>query len=231
MPKEVWVRKFGMPVEHKNLLELFGWCIISGEPPRKCHIIYEYCAGGTLRDLIPSRPARHPEAFIWHVFIQLAEALDAMHNLGPRHVVHRDVKPENVFLKSEYKPNCRFPTVKLGDYGSAFCEMPHPNMESHSTTLTTPAYLAPELVCSLEGDIWALGAVIHELCHGFGPVKEEGENWKIDPNARKPKDLPSRYSDVLHWQVMSCLRVDRERRPSAETLVRRLPRERPSEHR
>ena len=232
IPKEVYIRKFRMPWEHPNLLDLHGWCIIPSDPPRRCNIYYEYCAGGNLRDLIPKgHPAHHSEAFIWHVFIQLAEALDGMHNHGSQRVLHRDVKPENVFLKSQYRPNHRFPTIKLGDYGSAYCEDERANTGSDSGPMITWSYMPPEIECSAAADIWALGAVIHELCHGFSPVSEKGIHWERDPAARKPKDLPKIYSDALHWQVMSCLRSSRHDRPSAQTLVRRLHRERPSEHR
>ena len=225
MPKEVWIRKYCMPWEHRSLLDLHKWCIIDSDPPRRCNIYYEYCAGGNLRSLTPiGHPGRHPEAFIWHVFIQLAEALDAMHNRGPQRVIHRDVKPENVFLTSRYRPNHSFPTVKLGDYGSATTE------NEPGGNRGTWSYLPPEIETSAEGDVWALGAVIHELCHGFPPVSEEGSNWQRDPSARKPKDLPHPYSNVLHWKVMACLRAERERRPNSEDLVRKLHRDRPSAH-
>lgn len=233
IPKEVWIRKFAMPWDHRNLLDLWGWCIIPSDPPRRCNIYYEYCAGGNLGSLIPTgHPGLHPEAFIWHVFIQLAEALDAMHNHGTERVLHRDVKPDNVFLTKPYRPNHSFPTIKLGDYGSAFCvETDFANADPSNKPFWTWAYMAPEMECSAAADIWALGATIHELCHGFGPVVEKGIHWESNPAARKPKDLPKIYSDVLHWQVISCLRSSRNDRPSAETLVRRLHGERPREHR
>lgn len=226
MPKEVWIRTYCMPWDHRSLLDLHQWCIISSAPPRRCNIWYEYCAGGNLMTLIPrGHPGQHPEAFIWHVFIQLAEALDAMHNGGPQRVIHRDVKTENVFLTSPYRPNHSFPTVKLGDYGSATTED-----EPTGRIGGTWSYMPPEIEPSAEGDVWSLGAVIHELCHGFTPVSEKGSNWERDPGARKPKDLPRPYSDVLHWQVMACLRAERERRPSSKDLVRKLHRKRPKEH-
>ena len=225
MPQEVWIRKFCMPREHRSLVKLRGWCIIDSGPPGRCNIYYEYCAGGDLHSLIPrGHPGQHPEAFIWHVFIQVAEALDAMHNSGPRHVIHQDVKPENVFLTSRYRPNHSFPTVKLGDYGSA-----NTNPDAPGTRITW-LYMAPENECSAEADIWALGAVIHALCHGFSPVSTKHHGWKLDPRARRPRGLPSRYSNALNHRMMSCLRVDRRDRPKSESLVRNLYRERPSAH-
>ena len=225
MPREVWIRKHCMSPDHRSLVRLNGWCVTGTAPEQRCRIYYEYCAGGDLQQLIPrGHPARHPEGFIWHVFIQLAEALHEMHSRGPQHVVHRDVKPANVFLTSRYRPNHGYPTVKLGDYGFSCTE------ENTAATRVTWSYMGPEIECSAEGDIWALGAVIHALCHGFSPVSQSRSDWKCDPRARRPKNLPLRYSDALHWQVMSCLRADRGNRPNSETLVRRLHRERPREH-
>ncbi|KAK0512248.1 hypothetical protein JMJ35_005376 [Cladonia borealis] len=223
-PKEVWMIKNCMP-DHRSLVEFVGWCWLRPRSRQRCNIYFEYCAGGDLRQLIPRRnPGRYPESFIWHVFIQLAEALDAMHNRGTQHVVHRDVKPENIFLKSRYRPNHTYPTIKLGDYGCAS------NIANTNAINCTWKYMPPEIQCSAAGDIWALGAVIHELCHGFGPVSTRRRNWQRDPAARRPKDLPSRYSDALHHQVMSCLRTNRLERPNSETLVRRLHGERPTAH-
>ena len=224
MPKEVWMLKNCMP-NHRSLVKLVGWCWITPVSSQRCNIYFEYCAGGNLRQLIPRRnPGRHPESFIWHVFIQLAEALDAMHNRGSQHVVHRDVKPDNIFLKSRYRPNHTYPTIKLGDYGA-----------SSNTAITEAGncswnYMPPEIECSAAGDIWALGATIHELCHGFSPVSTRRRNWKRDPAARRPQDLPQIYSDALHHKVMACLRASRNDRPNSETLVRKLHRDRPREH-
>lgn len=223
-PREVWVRAHCMPRYHPSLLDLRGWCWAEAASPQRFNIYYEYCAGGDLGSLIPrGDPAAHPESFIWHVFIQLAEALDAMHNRGLRYVIHRDVKPENVFLTSQYRPNHSYPTVKLGDYGMS-------STEPVTGVTGSARYMGPEIECSAKGDVWALGAVIHALCHGFGPVSESNHGWRDDPNARRPIGLPSRYSDALNDQMMYCLRARRQDRPDSETLVTSLHSARPSAH-
>ena len=221
-PLEVQIRKYCMPWNHRSLLNFYGWYFIGNDARRGCQIYYEYCAGGDLGNLIPRRrhPAEHPESLIWHVFIQLAEALHAMHNLGPQHVVHRDVKPENVFLTSPYRPYHNYPTLKLGDYGLA-------TTRPVSRGAGTFYWKGPEVECSAKGDVWGLGAVIHALCHGSSPVSTARRGWERDPRARRPRNLPSRYSNTLNHRMMSCLRRDPRDRPDSETLVRRLRRERP----
>ena len=223
-PLEVQIRKFCMPRHHRNLLDFHGWDFIRTNRRDRCNLYYEYCAGGDLSRLVPGgHPATHPESFIWHIFIQLAEALDAMHNLGPQHVVHGDVKPGNVFLTSPYRPNHSYPTVKLGDYGRSVTDRV-------SDARGAISWVGPEIERSAKGDIWALGAIIHALCHGFGVVLKNHRGWRLDPHARRPKDLPSRYSNHLNHRMMSCLRRDPRDRPDSETLVRKLHRERPRAH-
>ena len=220
-PLEVQIRKYCMPRHHDNLLDFCGWDSMRTSAGEQCSIYYEYCAGGDLKKLIPKRhPATHPESFIWHVFIQLAVALDAMHNLGPQHVVHGDVKPGNVFLTSPYRPHHSYPRLKLGDYGMAVTDTVS---DAHGAR----SWMGPEMECSAKADVWALGAIIHALCHGFGAVSKVHRGWKRDPDARRPEDLPSRYSDTLNHRMMSCLRTDPRDRPDSETLVRRLHREMP----
>ena len=220
-PLEAYVRRDCMPRHHRNLLNFYGFEFIMSKEEERCSLYYEYCEGGDLGKLIPNgHPAKHPESFIWHVFIQMAEALDAMHHGGPQRVVHRDVKPDNMFLTSPYRPNHSYPIVKLGDYGYA------------ETTKVTDdggdfTWRCPEIKSSARGDVWALGAVIHALCHGFSPVSKAHDDWKKDPHARRPKDLPSEYSNTLNHRMMSCLRVDPRDRPDSESLVRILHRERP----
>ena len=223
-PREVWIREDCMPRYHRNLLDFHGWQLTETFLERRCNVYYEYCAGGDLKRLIPrGHPAAHAEKFIWHVFIQVAEALHAMHNCGPEHVVHRDVKPANIFLTSQIRPNHDYPTIKLGDYGISVTE-PTSDASGHM------AYMGQEIESSAKAGIWALGASIHALCHGFSPVLRNGPNCKRDPHARRPQDLPSRYYNELHWRVMSCLQADPKDRPDSEALVRKLYRDRPSEH-
>ena len=214
-PEEVRIRTFYMPLHHRSLLELPMWYFVAGNSSGGCKIYYEYCAGGDLSRLIPRDAAEHPESFIWHVFIQLAEALNAMHNGGNQRTIHRDVKPENIFLKWPYRRNHPYPTIKLGDYGLAT------TMEV-SNTAGTWQFIGPEIQCSTKGDVWALGAVIHELCHGFGPVSTAHRHWERDPSARRPRVLSSFYSTTLNNRMMSCLRVNPGARPDSAALVTML---------
>ena len=108
-----WPQKWGEPLEvkilneilpkHCSLISLYYYSLKPEE--HKLHMYYEYCSGGSLESLIPKgKLGSLPESFIWLVFIQLAEALEVLHYLGTQKVVHRDVKPDNVFLGIPYTP-------------------------------------------------------------------------------------------------------------------------------
>ena len=73
------------------------------------YIQMEYCEGSTLESLIEQHPYRELESTKWRIFSQIAEALYYLHNKG---LIHRDLKPQNIFLDKNYN-------VKLGDFGLA----------------------------------------------------------------------------------------------------------------
>jgi len=71
----------------------------------------EYCQGGTVEDFINrySKEGRKiPEEDIWRVFYQITQALDYIHKDS---VVHRNIKPANIFFKDQLRKN-----IKLGGF-------------------------------------------------------------------------------------------------------------------
>uniref|UniRef100_A0A671N9X0 protein kinase C n=1 Tax=Sinocyclocheilus anshuiensis TaxID=1608454 RepID=A0A671N9X0_9TELE len=100
----------------------------------------------------------------------VTQVLEALRYLHMRDVAHCDLKPENVLLASP-EP---FPQVKLCDFGFARII----GQKSFRRTLVgTPAYLAPEVICS-KGynrslDVWAVGVILYVSLSGTFPFNED----------------------------------------------------------
>lgn len=212
-------------------------------------LYFEHCEGGDLSDYVPNPSGKRvSENFIWHCFQQLADALAFLHYGYDRKakdpyiprwqpVIHRDVKPENVFLR--YKLSKKFPNpdVVLGDFGLA-------TLTGVSRDCGTYKWVGPELGSdriTAKSDVWGLGAVIHALAHGEGPVgsppKEWGrgrdvrEEWYLSPQARKPRYMSRFYSDELNDNMIDCLTKDPNNRVASDSLVRHLEKDMPRKKR
>ena len=84
-------------------------------------------------------------------------------------------------------------------------------------------WMGPEVPqASAKGDIWGLGAIIHELTHGKGPIDRNMRNWQMDSRARKAQSLPPKYSDALNKNMMMCLQREPHDQVSSRDLVRNL---------
>ena len=89
--------------------------------------MYEFCNGGTLESMMKkTKFLKESQALIY--FKQL---LEAFKELNKNSIMHRDLKPDNIFLSDN--------VIKLGDFG--FCKMLEVNMAQ--TMLGSPIYMAP----------------------------------------------------------------------------------------
>ncbi|KAJ0030061.1 hypothetical protein Pint_12379 [Pistacia integerrima] len=142
-------------LRHKNIVQLQGWCH-EGE---HLLLVYEYMANGSLDRFIG-------KGFLdwktrYKILTGLASALLYLHEECDNPVVHRDVKPNNVMLDSDYNAH-------LGDFGLARLLQ---NDACATTMLAgTPGYLAPEVGFSgkatPESDVYSFGMVVIEVVCG-----------------------------------------------------------------
>eukprot|EP00940_MAST-03C_sp_MAST-3C-sp2_P002767 g2767.t1 len=118
-------------------------------------------------------------------FVQTAFALEFLHRSK---VLHRDVKPSNIFLR------CDSTIVKLGDLGSS--RMLEHTQDMVKTAVGTPFYLSPELARGEEynakSDVWALGCVLYEMLGSERPFPAKGLAELVLKIAsdKPPKELP-----------------------------------------
>jgi serine/threonine protein kinase len=139
-----------------------------GEHDGRPFIVMEYLQGETLKDRIKGTPLRTEE--ILDLGIQIADALRAAHT---QRIIHRDVKPTNVFVTAENQ-------AKILDFGLAkFADQTSAGLDSTTagkdrttpgTALGTLAYMSPEQARAEElderTDLFSFGAVLYEMASG-----------------------------------------------------------------
>ena len=138
----------------------------------KPYLVMEFLEGQDIGQLIAEQGRLQPSLAI-DLVIQACEALAEAHSLG---IVHRDIKPTNLFLTS--RPDGSV-LLKILDFGIS----KSPSGAELSLTQTwsllgSPAYMSPEQMRSARHvdartDIWSLGAVLYEAIEGHRPFRAE----------------------------------------------------------
>ena len=183
--------------------------------------IFECCIGGEARQAIVDaehglRPIVHDgELLAWTK--QAALAIGSLHD---HQFVHRNLKPENIFLTTE-DMNAN---VKVGDY--PITKTFEATLPEASTYVGAPRYLAPELlqqdffpgVIAPPLDIWALGCCVYYLASGKEIcLREDGSFPK--PLEDMLLAIPARFGTPLKDIIRSCLSLHPEERPSARQIA------------
>lgn len=163
-----------------------------------------------------------------HILAQAAGALQEAHSVG---LVHRDVKPANIFLCDR---GGVLDVAKVLDFGLAkhLNNDSDPSATRDGSIVGTPLYLAPETVidsnrASAAGDIYALGAVAYYLLTGSpvfnGKTAVEICGHHIHTAPTPPSVLRPGISSALEQVILACLAKRPDERPdSAETLAKQL---------
>lgn len=138
---------------------------------RRPYLVMELLEGRDLAAALADR-GRFPVPLALTCIMHACEGLAEAHALG---VVHRDLKPANLFLTLD---EAGAPWLKVLDFGisRAVGRSSRETLTDPGTVVGTPSYMAPEQMESSEVvdpiiDIWALGAILHELLVGAPPFK------------------------------------------------------------
>lgn len=208
--------------KHINVVR-YKDCIFStdgnapGESNFLIHIVMEYADAGDLGNHIKRHreevKEHFPEKQVRNWLVQLSLALQYLHTKV--RVMHRDVKPANIFMTSTK-------LLKLGDFGVS--KILSPGIDYTSTQIGTPINLCPEIVngqsYDFKSDIWSLGCVIYEACqlkHAFQASTFDDIMRNIKTASYTP--IPSMYSTTLSDLIRVMLKVDPCRRPTAYQLA------------
>jgi serine/threonine-protein kinase len=113
------------------------------------------------------------------IALQLCDALGAVHAAG---IVHRDVKPSNIFM--EQLEGSSTPHLKLLDFGIARVEWAETRLTNANAPLGTPGYMSPEQEQGQEidhrSDVFAIGGVLYECLTGMAPPLRASDLWARD---------------------------------------------------
>ncbi len=185
------------------------------------YIVMEYVPRGTLKEHIERNgPLAVEEAA--GAAIQIADALRVAHARG---VIHRDVKPQNVFLTEAG-------ALKVGDFGIAQA-MWMTSMTATNLILGTVRYLSPEQALGKPvgpaSDLYSLGVVLYEMLTGDTPYKASNPvataMKHVSEPSPSPKDANPRVPEGLNAVVVRLLMKDpAERYGSAAELIEALER-------
>ncbi|KAE9043960.1 hypothetical protein PR001_g5564 [Phytophthora rubi] len=185
-------------------------------------IVTEFADGGDLSHELARRTSRHeyfePDDLLG-LFVQVCLALKHLHD---RKILHRDVKPANIFLTKSG-------VVKLGDLGVATV-LSH-TLACAQTSIGTPYYTAPEICLgkryNAKADVWSLGCVLFEMASFSHAFEGRSQRQLFDNIVRgvTPR-LPScgilnRIQRELQALVDDMLRKEPRARPSVNQLIRR----------
>ena len=115
------------------------------------YLVYEFCNGGTLAELIKSKTRLTQQETIV-IFLQLRNAFEALYS---ENILHRDLKPTNILFHNG--------VIKLADFG--FCKELLKENDMTQTMVGSPIYMAPEvlkgLIYDIRADIWSLGVILY----------------------------------------------------------------------
>ncbi|XP_059795883.1 serine/threonine-protein kinase Nek4 isoform X3 [Balaenoptera ricei] len=173
-----------------------------------------FCEGGDLyRKLKEQKGRLLSESQVVEWFVQIAMALQYLHE---KHILHRDLKTQNVFLT-------RTNIIKVGDLGIARVLENHCDMAS--TLIGTPYYMSPELFSNkpynYKSDVWALGCCVYEMAtlkHAFNAKDMNSLVYRIIEGKLPP--MPKDYSPELAEIIRTMLSKRPEERPSVRSILR-----------
>ncbi|MDQ3158075.1 MAG: Stk1 family PASTA domain-containing Ser/Thr kinase [Actinomycetota bacterium] len=144
-------------LNHANVVAVFD----QGSDGDVTYLVMEYVPGNTLRDVMREECPMAPRRAL-ALMEQILIALSAAH---AAHIIHRDVKPENVLMTPTGE-------IKVADFGLARA-VSAATTATGGTLIGTVSYLAPEIVVNdgadARSDVYACGALLYEMLTGLKP--------------------------------------------------------------
>ncbi len=190
-------------LKHSNLVSVMDFGIDSKNKP---YLVMEFIDGKTLKEVLRVEKKLSVERTVT-LFSQLCRALSHAHDKG---VLHRDLKPGNVIIKSMDNGEEQ---LKIVDFGLAKFDG-NQSLTTPGVAMGTPHYVSPEAVLGKEADprsdIYGLGCVIFECLTGFPPFSggTASDTMLKHVNEPVPAITDSTVPEKLKKIVSKCLAKD-----------------------
>ncbi|WP_044182990.1 serine/threonine-protein kinase [Hyalangium minutum] len=204
-------------INHEHIVEIFDFV----EDLERGHVycVMELLRGQSLAEVMKEQPLTLER--IQRIGVQVCAALGAAHRLG---VVHRDVKPDNLFVMNR---GGQKDFVKVLDFGVAkILTSEGTGNTLDGTIIGTPTYMAPEQAAGLpvdqRADIYAVGNLLYEMLAGRPPFQAPAfGQLVVQIITQAPPPLPERLASgelmprALAELVLRCLAKEPEARPQS----------------
>ncbi|XP_043561086.1 mitogen-activated protein kinase kinase kinase kinase 4 isoform X3 [Chiloscyllium plagiosum] len=207
---------------HRNIATYYGAFIRTNPSNQEDQLwlVMEFCGAGSVTDLVKKTKGNCLKEE-WIAYI-CREVLRGLAHLHSHHVIHRDIKGQNVLLTENAE-------VKLVDFGvSAQLDR---TMEKRNTFIGTPYWMAPEVIACDENadstydyrsDVWSLGITAIEMAEGAPPLCDMHPMRALFliPRNSPPKLKSKKWSKKFINFVENCLVKNHLHRSTTEALLK-----------
>ncbi|XP_076970023.1 serine/threonine-protein kinase 33 isoform X3 [Tamandua tetradactyla] len=194
------------------------------ETPKRMYLVMELCEDGELKEILDKKGHFSENETRW-IIQSLASAIAYLHS---KDIVHRDLKLENILVKSSFADdnNEMNLNIKVTDFGLAVRKQGR-SESMMQTTCGTPIYMAPEVInahdYSQQCDIWSIGVIMYILLCGEPPFLASSEE-KLFELIRKGElhfenPVWDSISDSAKGVLKQLMKVDPAHRITAKELL------------